>query len=119
MFSEKLTTKQIEYIANKVCERLNNGYTINEITEVMIEYNNGGLDILLFVEKRFGRHILRLEDFNIKYLTPDFHNFDMLENYPKKDYFKYLSTIFPNYKKEYKKFIRNQGNKIIKQNFEK
>ena len=118
MFAEKLTTKQIENIASKVCEKLN-GYSVSEITEDMIEYNSGGIDVLLFTDKRFGRHILRLEDFNLKYLTPDFHDLDLFEKYSKKDYFKYLSTIFPNYKREYKKHIKKQGNKYIKNTFEK
>ncbi len=119
MFVEKLTTKQMELIARKVCEKLNNGYTIYEITEDMIEYSNKGININLFTEKRFGRHILRLEDFDIKYLNPDFHNLDMLKNYPKKDYFKFLSNIFSDYKKEYKKQIKKAYNKNIKQNLEK
>ena len=119
MFAEKLTTKQIEYIANKVCEKIYNGYTVYEITEDMVEYSHGGIEINLFTDKRFGRHILRLEDFNLKYLTPDFHDLDLFEKYSKKDYFKYLSTIFPNYKREYKKHIKKQGNKYIKNTFEK
>lgn len=118
MFAEKLTTKQIENIASKVCEKLN-GYSVSEITEDMIEYNSGGIDVLLFTERRFGRHILRLEDFNIKYLTPDFHDLDLLEKYPKKEYYKYLNTLFPNYKREYKKYIKKQGNRLVKDNFER